>query len=226
MAATLKKKRRAPKPRMSMNGTLSTRTVADLVHELGDIPPYRILLHPAPGTATEADLLRVLDGANKILCELVNGTLVEKPIGYQESRLAAILIQYLGEFIHKHDLGFVTGSDGPYRMKTRNVRLPDVTYISWNRFASREDADKPNICPVSPDLVVEVLSESNTRKEIEQKQIEYFQTGVKLVWIIDPRKRTVVIHRADGTSTVLSHKGKLSGEDVLPGFKLEISKFL
>ena len=79
---------------------------------------------------------------------------------------------------------------------------------------------------MSPDLVVEVHSESNTKKEIEKKQIEYFETGVRLLWIIDPRKRIVTIHRANGTHAVLDHKGKLSGEDVMPGFKLEISKFM
>lgn len=226
MPATLKKPRRTRKPKPESNGQHPARTVADLVRELGDIPANRILLHPAPGTATEADLLRAIDGDNKVLCELVNGTLVEKPMGYQESRIAAILIRYLLESVESNDIGFVTGADGPYRMKLKNVRLPDVTYISWNRFASREDADKPNICPVSPDLVVEVLSESNTKKEIEKKQIEYFETGVRLLWIVDPRKKIVTVQRPDGTHTVLDHKGKLSGEDVLPGFKLEVSKFL
>ena len=226
MSATLKKPRRTRKPKPHLNGHLPSRTVADLVHELGDIPANRILLHPAPGTATEADLLRAIDGDNKVLCELVNGTLVEKPMGFHESRIAIKIIGYLLEYINKHDCGFITGADGPYRMKLKNVRLPDVTYISWGRFASREDADNLKVCPVSPDLVVEVLSESNTKKEIEKKQIEYFETGVRLLWIVDPRKRIVTVQRADGTTTVLDHKGKLSGEDVLPGFKLEISKFL
>lgn len=226
MSATLKKPQRTRKPKPAPTVQLHSRTVADLLHQLGDIPPHRILLHPTPGTATEADLLNALDGANKVLCELVNRTLVEKPMGFQESRIAVKLIRYLDEFVEKHDLGFITGSDGPYRMKMKNVRLPDVTYISWDRFASREDADKPKICPASPDLVVEVLSESNTKKEIEQKQLEYFETGVKLLWIIDPMKRTVTIQRPNGTSDILDHKGKLNGDTVLPGFKLEISKFL
>ena len=147
-------------------------------------------------------------------------------MGFQESRIAIIITGYLFEYVNKHDCGFITGEAGPYRMKTKNVRLPDVTYISWKRFSSREEANNPKVCPVSPDLVVEVLSESNTKKEIEKKQIEYFETGVRLLWIVDPRKRIVTVHRADGTTTVLDHKGKLSGDDVLPGFKLEISKFL
>ena len=226
MSTTLKKPRHTRKPKPSINGHLPSRTVADLVHELGDIPANRILLHPAPGTATETDLLQALDGDNKVLCELVNKTLVKKPMGFQESRIAIIIIGYLFEYVNKHDCGFITGEAGPYRMKTKNVRLPDVTYISWDRFPSREEANNPKVCPVSPDLVVEVLSESNTKKEIEKKQIEYFETGVRLMWIVDPRKRIVTVHRADGTSTVLDQKGKLSGEDVLPGFKLEISKFL
>ena len=226
MPATMKKPGRTRKPKPGSNGQHPARTVADLVRELGDIPANRILLHPAPGTATEADLLRALDGDNKVLCELVSKTLVEKPMGYHESRIAIIIIGYLFEYVNKHDCGFITGEAGPYRMKTRNVWMPDVTYISWDRFPSREEAEHLKVCPVSPDLVVEVLSESNTKKEIEKKQIEYFETGVRLLWIVDPRKRIVTVHRADDTHIVLDHKGKLTGEDVLPGFKLEISKFL
>lgn len=227
MPSTLKKKpRRAAKPKPHLNGKLLSRTVADLVHELGDIPAHRVLLHPAPGTATEADLLQAIDGDNKVLCELVNGTLVEKPLDFQGSRLTCRIIHQLFKYVNKHDSGIITGAGGPYRMKTKNVRLPDVTYISWARFPTREEADNLKVCPVSPDLMVEILSESNTKKEIEKKQIEYFETGVRLVWIIDPRRRMVTVHRADGTHAVFDHKSKLSGEDVLPGFKLEISKFL
>src|SRR5438552_2114645 len=74
------------------------RNVADLVHALGDIPLERIICDPSPGTATEADLLRRVE-LEKQLCELVNGTLVEKPMGLIESLIAARLIKALLMFV-------------------------------------------------------------------------------------------------------------------------------
>lgn len=201
-------------------------TVAELVDQLGGIPLDRILLKPAPGKATEADLLRLLHGEPKHICELIKGTLVEKPMGLQESRIASLINFYLMEYLLVHDMGFVSGETGPYRMKTKNVRMPDVAFIAWSKFSSREAAYEPSVSPASPNLVVEVLSESNTKKEMEKKLIEYMETGVELIWIVNPKKRLVTVHRPGSEPEVLTSKDKLSGEKVLPGFKLEISKFL
>src|SRR5262249_9362256 len=73
--------------------------LADLLERLGRVPPERIRLRPAPGMATEADLLVALHQPGKRICELVEGTLVEKPMGYRESLLAAYLIRVLGAFV-------------------------------------------------------------------------------------------------------------------------------
>ncbi|MFT3878814.1 MAG: Uma2 family endonuclease [Gemmatales bacterium] len=228
MPATLKKPVRTKRKTPHINGAkYFSRTLADLVHELGDVPLHRILLTPAPGTATESDLIRLMDGEPKQLCELVNGTLVEKVMGLDESSMSMTLGAYLVMFVNEHNLGFVTGPDGAFRMKLKKVRMPDISFVSWRHYPEgRADAKKMAVGTVPPDLAVEILSKSNTKAEIDQKLQEYLISGVKLVWIIDPRKRIVTVQRADGTHTVLDHKGKLSGEDVLPGFKLEISKFL
>src|SRR5437773_2496506 len=91
-------------------------TLADLVHRLGDIPLKRIRMKPLPGKATEKDLLKLLDGPNRILCELVDGTLVEKVMGRLEGYLAARLIWFLSTFVEATDLGAVFGADSPFRM--------------------------------------------------------------------------------------------------------------
>lgn len=222
----MKKKRRKAKP--VLNGFLyPSRTVADLVHELGNVPLNRILLSPPPGKATEADVVRFLESEPKRLCELVKKTLVEKTMGMNESRLAFDLGYYLKHYLMEKDVGFLTAPDGAFRMKTKNVRMPDIAYVAWKHFPHREqDLEEKAVSDVVPELAIEIVSKSNTKGEIDQKLQEYLAAGVKLVWIIDPRKRTVAVHRTNGTSTVLDYKGKLSGEDVLPGFKLEISKFL
>src|SRR4051794_10375287 len=83
-----------------------TPTLADLQEQLGDIPTHRILLRPYPGTATEQDVITIEARENR-LCELVDGVLVEKTMGYQESELALLLGFFLVGFVRQHDLGIV-----------------------------------------------------------------------------------------------------------------------
>ena len=90
-------------------------------------------LHPTPGTATEKDVLDVLDHENRP-CELVEGTLVEKAMGYEESEIAVLLGTFLNNFVRPRKLGIVTGADGTIRLFPGLVRIPDVAFASWNCF--------------------------------------------------------------------------------------------
>src|SRR2546423_4662519 len=90
--------------------------VAELLERLGHIPPERIRLRPPPGAATEADVLEALEAPRKRLCELIDGVLVEKPMGYTESVLATYLIVLLDAFIRPRNLGLVTAPDGTVRL--------------------------------------------------------------------------------------------------------------
>src|SRR5687768_2924613 len=105
------------------------RNAAEWLHDLGDVPLERIVFDPWPGTATEADLLRKVETEDR-LCELIDGTLVEKPVGAYESLLAMLLVQELLNFIRPRRLGAVIGPDGPLRLRLGLVRLPDISYIS------------------------------------------------------------------------------------------------
>ena len=197
-------------------------TMADALKQLGDIPPSRVRMHPMPGTATERDLLAVLDHGNR-LCELVDQTLVEKPMGTLESCLAGDLIRLLGNFVVQHDLGIVTAPDGTLRLMPGLVRLPDVAFISWNQLPSRKYPNEP-IASLIPDLAVEVLSESNTRGEMERKLKEYFLTGTQLAWIVDPIKRIVDVHTSLDQFNRLKEGESLDGGSVLPGFRLPLDQ--
>jgi Uma2 family endonuclease len=200
--------------------------VAELVFQLGSVPLSRILLHPPPGKATEANLLRLLDREPKRLCELIDGTLVEKSVGIRKSNIGVTIGAHILNYLNDNDLGFATDAGGPYRLKTNHVRLPDVAFIAWSRFPSRDAALECSIAPVSPNLAVEILSESNTKKEMTRKVEQYLASCVELIWIVDPKKRLVTVHRPDAEPETLTPKDKLKGDKVLPGFKLEISKFL
>src|SRR5690349_17897405 len=188
---------------------------AEWLHSLGDIPLERIIVDPLPGTATEADLLRLVE-RDKRLCELIDGTLVEKPMGFWEGQIAAQLIILLGNFVNLRDLGRDFAPDSTMRMRSGHIRLPDVSFIRKDRLPTTREA----VPTIAPDLAVEVLSESNTAREIALKLNEYFQSGTRLAWVVDRRPRTVAIYHSAGKATVvLDEQGTLDGELVLPGLR-------
>lgn len=202
---------------------LEIETFADLQRHLGDVPASRIRLKPSPGTATEKDVLAIHAKENRLF-ELVDGVLVEKAMGYQESYLAVRLIIILGEFVTSRKLGIVAGADGMLKLASGLVRIPDVSFISWNSIPDKKVPKKP-IPKLAPDLAVEVVSESNTAGEMNRKLREYFKAGVKLVWMIDAKARTVDVHTGAKKKTTLSEKDTLDGGRVIPGFTLPLATF-
>jgi Uma2 family endonuclease len=195
--------------------------LAELLDRLGGIPPSRVRYHPPPGTATEADVLASLEAPRKRLCELIDGVLVEKPMGFTESILAGALIEILRAFVKPPNLGLVTAPDGTMRLWAGRVRIPDVAYTSWDRIPGRQRPREP-IPSLAPDLAVEVLSRSNTPAEMRLKRQDYFTAGVRLVWEVDPDARTISVYTAPDGPTVLGEADTLDGGPVLPGFTLPL----
>ena len=197
--------------------------VGDVLERLGGIDPKRVRADVPFGKATESDLIRLLEGPKR-LYELVDGVLVEKIMGVEESFLALYLARLIGNFADEHCLGFLTGEAGAIRTIALQVRMPDIAFISWNRVPVRERIPKEKILSLVPDLAVEVLSEGNTPAEMQRKLKEYFLAGVPLVWFVDPRERTVEVFTAPDQSTVLAESDILSGANVLPGFSLPVKQ--
>ncbi len=196
-------------------------TLADLTERLGDVPLHRIRLHPFPGTATIADVIRLCNGEPKCLCELVDGVLVEKVMGHQESRLAARLLFELQNFLNENDLGILAGADGPHQILADQVRFPDVAFIAYDRIPDNADPATP-VPDWIPNLAVEVLSAGNTKAEMNRKLRDYFAAGVELVWYVDPSDRTVRVYHSLETVVTLTEADDLDGEQLLPGFRLSI----
>jgi Uma2 family endonuclease len=193
------------------------RTFADLQKRLGDVPLGRIRMDPPPGTATPADVTR-LQEKEGVLCELVDGVLVEKAMGYMESVLAIRIARLLGDFVDKHNLGFIAGEAGTLEVLPDLVRIPDVSFLAWDRLPGRKIPREP-IPELAPNLAVEVLSDSNTPAEMKRKRLDYFEAGVELVWEIDPETRSVVVWTSVRKSKTLADpQDTLDGGAVLPGF--------
>lgn len=195
-------------------------TAADLLDHLGNIAPQRIRVNPPLGLATERDVITIQEREDR-LYELVDGVLVEKVRELRESCLASDLIYFLNAYVKGNDLGFVSAPDGTVRLAPRLVRIPDVSFIPWDRLPSKEYPDEP-IPELAPALAVEVLSEGNTPKEMARKLKEYFFAGVLLVWFVDPDKRTVEVFTAPDCSTTLTENQTLDGGAILPGFSLPL----
>ncbi len=205
---------------MATEPATRTPTVADLVGRLDPALLGRILLIPAPGTARVEDVV-ALEAHENRLCELVDGMLVEKTMGFKESRLAIVLAYFLERFLEQNDLGIVLGADGMFRLAPGLVRIPDVSFVAWDQLPGRRlpEAQVPSI---HPDLAVEILSPSNTAAEMDRKLRDYFASGARLVWYLDPADRTARAHTAFDRMTTIDEAGALDGWAVLPGFRLEL----
>lgn len=201
----------------------TVETCADLLHRLGDIPPERVRIVPPIGTATVQDVIDI-HAREKRLFELVDGILVEKGMSYRESVLAVFLIELLAPFVRQRNLGIVTGESGMMRLFGGLVRIPDVAFASWGRVPGGSMPTEP-VPHLVPDLVVEVLSPSNTAAEMERKRREYFQAGVGLVWIVNADTRTVAVYTSPENPAVLNQSETLDGGNVLPGFALSLTEY-
>ena len=131
---------------MATTTDLPETSFAYLHERLGGISLVRIRRNPPPGTATEEDLLH----APKPICELIDGVLVEKPMGMLESMLAAYISRLVGNHVEENELGIVAGADGFIRVGTDHVRAPDVTFIPWSEFPNGEVPEDEAFWAVAP----------------------------------------------------------------------------
>ena len=197
-------------------------TAVDLVERFGAIPLQRIVQDPAPGMATEQDVID-LDEHEDRLCELIDGTLVEKTVGAYESYLAVALICLLGDFVKRNNLGIVLGEAGMMRLAPGLVRIPDVSFISFGRLPGRRVPREP-IPDLVPDLAIEVISRRNTRQEMDRKLRDYFTAGVRLVWYVYHTPRREVWAYVSPTEYTVVREGEtLDGGAVLPGFRVALA---
>jgi Uma2 family endonuclease len=197
-------------------------TAGDVAGWLPGFPIDRIRVSPTPGTATEQDILDVQRQTGQI-CELIDGTLVDKVMASLESMLAAEIIFHVRAYLQTGDLGIVLGADGYLKILPDQVRAPDVSFIRWERFPDRK-LPKAAIFGVAPDLAVEVLSENNSAAEMNRKLRDYFTAGTSMVWYVDPPTRTARSYIAIRQWTDISPEDSLLGGEVLPGFELPLAK--
>lgn len=155
--------------------------------------------------------------------ELVRGRLVREPApGAEHGWLAANLFREIDPFARERglgrtffDVGFILSDDPP------TVRVPDLAFLVAARLAV--EGVPSGFWRRAPDLAVEVVSPSNTVAEIQEKVVEYLDTGARLVWVVDPKSRSVTAYRSRSDIRLLRMGEALDGADVLPDFHMPLS---
>lgn len=170
---------------------------------------------------TPADLLD-MEGAG--LYELVEGHLVEKPMGYLANLVAGNVTLHLKLHCRTNHAGDVLPEQSfeCFPHDEDLVRRPDVAFIA----AARVPASLPRgHVRFAPDLAVEVISPTNTVLEMDEKLADYWSAGVPMVWIVNPDARLVRVHRPRQPILEYSGDDVLIGDPVLPGFAVPVREF-
>jgi Uma2 family endonuclease len=154
-------------------------------------------------------------------CELIRGNLIMmSPAGFEHGVVIATLTLHLGGYVKQHGLGVVCGAETGFLIERNpdTVRAPDIAFVRTDRL---EDVRRGGFGHAAPDLAVEVLSRDDRPARVREKVQQWLASGCRAVWAVDPRARTITIHRAGG-QVVLDASQELTGGDVLPGFVLPV----
>ncbi len=166
------------------------------------------------------------DTDEQALYEIINGQRVESPpMSVYATWIANQLVAELAIFTRIHDAGrpvhemlfSLLGS-------TDRNRRPDAAFVSYLRWAKSKPLPmRGNAWEVVPDLAVEVVSPTDLAEELMQKLLEYFQAGVRLVWVVYPEQKLVYVYESLTQVRGLTHQEELDGGSMLPGFRLPLA---
>jgi Uma2 family endonuclease len=175
-------------------------------------------------TMTADDLWRLPNDGMRH--ELVRGELtVMTPAAGRHGDVAMRVAFALMAHAQAQKLGKVLAAETGFLI-ARNpdtVRAPDAAFIAKNHVPPGGLPE--GFVPFAPDIAVEVLSPSDALVEVEEKVDQWIEAGAALVWVVNPRRRTVTVHRKGRDPRVLRENDVLDGEDVCPGFSSPVAEF-
>ena len=156
--------------------------------------------------------------------ELVRGELrIMALAGLEDGYVAADIGVRLQQHAREHNLGIVVAAAGfLIERDPDTVRAPDIAFVAHSHVPSSGIPKK--FFPGAPDLAVEVISPSDTHEDVEEKVGDWLAAGTHIVWVVNPKRRTVTIYKPGPQVKILSEKDQLSGEDVVPGFACAIAE--
>lgn len=151
--------------------------------------------------------------------------LIMPPVGGKSGKREANLITKLGVWNERNQLGEVFSSSTIFRLPNGGERSPDLAWIKQERWNALSEEEQETFPPLCPDFVIELRSRTDFLKLLQQKMQEYLDNSLRLGWLINPQQQQVEIYRQNKPVEVVNLPASLSGEDVLPGFVLELPLF-
>jgi Uma2 family endonuclease len=157
-----------------------------------------------------------------------NGELiVNPPTGWESGRRNLYLSTQLGVWcIENEELGKGFDSSTAFTLPNGAIRSPDASWVSRNLWDSLSAQQKKGFAQVTPEFVVELRSPSDNLDTLREKMREYIDNGSLLGWLINPQDNQVEIYRKGQAVEILENPNQLSGEDVLPGFSLDLKRVM
>ncbi len=149
---------------------------------------------------------------------------VMAPVGGEGGRQEADLIIDLGLWNHQTRLGVVFSSSTGFRLPNGANRSPDAAWVRKERWEALSQEQRRKFPPLAPDFVIELRSATDELEPLQVKMQEYMENGVRLGWLINPQQRQVEVYRQGQPKETLNSPNSLSGEDILPGFVLDLSR--
>jgi len=160
----------------------------------------------------------------KIESTATGALIVMPPTGGESGHRNADLTIDVGLWNRQTELGIVFDSSTVFKLPNGANRSPDVAWITNERWNALNVEQQKKFPPIAPDFVIELRSETDTLKELQEKMREYIVNGVRLGWLIDPQTKQVSIYRQGQPVETLRSPTTLSGEAVLPGFMLDLGR--
>ena len=181
-------------------------------------------LEPLVQTLTHEQFYKLCMANKDIAMERspIGKLIIMSPVGGESGRKEANYIIDLGIWNRQTGLGEVFSSSTIFNLPNGGDRSPDAAWVQserWNALTPEQQTKFPPICP---DFVIELRSESDRLKPLQEKMQEYLDSGLRLGWLINPKEQTVEIYRPGKTVEIVKYPATVSGEDVLPGFVLTV----
>ena len=141
--------------------------------------------------------------------------------GKQNFKVNALFGQWA---LRNENLGYGFDSSTGFRLPNGAMRSPDSAWIKKERWEQLSPEEQKKFAPLTPDFIIEVRSESDSLKELQNKMQEWTHNGCRLAWLLDPIEQKAYVYTPQGlVKTIESFEENLSGGDVLPGFALDLS---
>ncbi len=194
-----------------------------MLYDTLDLPAERIRTDPPPGTADIRHINRLLRRGMPLV-ELIDGTLIDKPLSYPHAVVTTEVLLAVGRWMdaRAENAGVLLGASGAVRLSPRVVLMPALSFTRAARVPKVIPPRAPYL-PAIPDLVVELPREGNTPAEMARKLKEYFLAGVELVWFVNLEERTVKVFTSPDDVSTLAATDTLTGGAVLPGFAVPVA---